>query len=177
VAGVLGTLPDPFGEGLRGPSYPGDVFVPVAVAVGHGQSPSVVYHFSRDCQGIEVRCGQPQMVYEQQRSIEKGFGMGTPLNPLDLVHPGASLTINPDGSVELSVIDYGAETGPFFYVEVDGTPVCPDRPLPLEHAIAKFRREVADAQAEYPVGIRQCEVEDLEWAGVTPANPGEDDDA
>jgi hypothetical protein len=97
------------------------------------------------------------------------------VNPLDLLNPGASLRVNADGSAELSAIDYDTEKGPFFYVEVDGTPVLPDRPLPLEHAIAAFRREVDAAEDGDTVGIRQCEAEDLEWADVTPAADDEDD--
>ena len=78
------------------------------------------------------------------------------------MNPKTSITIDADGSVEVDT-----ETGPFWYVEVDDTPVLPERPLPLEHAIAVFRQEVADA-AEYggTVGIRQCDDEDLKWAGI-----------
>ena len=98
------------------------------------------------------------------------------INPLDLVKPGTALTINADGSAELSVIDYDHEKGPFWYVEVDGTPMSPDRPLPLEHALAEFRREVTEAEGDYEVGLRQCAQEDLDWAGVTPATDDEDED-
>jgi hypothetical protein len=88
-----------------------------------------------------------------------------------------SLTINADGSVELSHIDYDNETGPFWYVEVDDTPVCPDRPLPLEHAIAAFRREVADATEDgSTVALVQCDEESLAWAGVNVGGEAEEDD-
>lgn len=78
-------------------------------------------------------------------------------------------TTSDDGSVELTEIDYSTEPGPFWYVSVDGTPVLPDMPLPLEHAIATFRREVAEA-AYYEEGatveLQQCTDGDLKWAGV-----------
>jgi hypothetical protein len=78
-----------------------------------------------------------------------------------------SIGISTDGAVEVDTIDYDKETGPFWYVEVDGTPVLPERPLPLEHALAVFRREVAEA-AEYDstVELRQCDDSDLKWAGI-----------
>lgn len=86
-----------------------------------------------------------------------------------------SMTINTDGSVELSHIDYDNETGPFWYVVVDDTPVSPDRPLPLEHAIAAFRREVADADGDdSTVELRQCDEDDLNWAGISRADSSED---
>jgi hypothetical protein len=80
-----------------------------------------------------------------------------------------SISIDRDGTVLADTIDYDNETGPFWYVEVDGTPVLPDRPLPLEHAIAAFRREVAEAAEDgedSTVELRQCCDEDLQWAGV-----------
>lgn len=88
-----------------------------------------------------------------------------------------SLTINTDGSVELSYIDYDNETGPFWYVVIDDTPLSPDRPLPLEHAIAAFRREVAEAGDDgSTVELHQCDDESLAWAGVTVGSEDEEDD-
>ena len=91
------------------------------------------------------------------------------------MNPKTSITINADGSVEVDTIDYDAEAGPFWYVEVDDTPISPDRPLPLEHAIKVFRREAAEAieaaadgEDGGTVEIRQCTADDLEWAGVAP---------
>lgn len=87
-----------------------------------------------------------------------------------------SLTINTDGSVDLSYIDYDNETGPFWYVVVDDTPVCPDRPLPLEHAIAAFRREVAEAAEDGSVvELQQCDEESLAWAGVEVGGENDED--
>lgn len=89
-----------------------------------------------------------------------------------------SSTVYTSGNVELTEIDYSTEKGPFWYVEVDGTPMLPDVPLPLEHAIRDFRREVAEA-AEFGgvVEIRQCTDEDLAWAGVKAASDDGDQDA
>jgi hypothetical protein len=88
-----------------------------------------------------------------------------------------SLAIDSDGGVELSHIDYDKETGPFWYVVIDDTPMSPDRPLPLEHAIAAFRREVADvAEDGSTVELRQCDDEDLKWAGVEVGGGAEEDD-
>jgi hypothetical protein len=71
-----------------------------------------------------------------------------------------------DEGFHLDVIDYDTETGPFWLVEVDGTPMLAERPLPLEHAIAAFRREVADAEEGDEINLVQCDEETLRWAGV-----------
>lgn len=79
------------------------------------------------------------------------------------------LTINADGSADLTVIDYDACQGPYWYVVVDDTPVCPDRPLPLSYAAHEFRRyaqQALDEQNGEVVELAQCTDEDLEWAGV-----------
>ena len=73
-----------------------------------------------------------------------------------------------------TIIDYDAETGPFWLVEIDGTPMLPDRPLPLEHAIAAFRREVADAEDGDVISLVQCDEETLRWAGVPIREQAED---
>lgn len=84
-----------------------------------------------------------------------------------------SSTVYTSGDVELTAIDYRTEKGPFWYVEVDGTPMLPDVPLPLEHAIRDFRREAAEFGGV--VEIRQCTDEDLAWAGVkTGSDEGDD---
>lgn len=79
-----------------------------------------------------------------------------------------AISIGEDGSAEWDEIDYDKEPGPFWLVEVDGSPVLPERPLPLEKAIGKFRQEVSEA-ARFGdrVHLRQCTEEDLEWAGIS----------
>lgn len=86
------------------------------------------------------------------------------------------ISLNPDGTVDLSVIDYTTEPGPFWYVVVNDTPPMPDRPLPLEHAITAFRREVEQADEDDIVELQQCGDETLAWAGVTPATDADEDD-
>jgi hypothetical protein len=69
------------------------------------------------------------------------------------------------GDLELTQIDYRDETGPFYYVVVDGTPVLPEMPLPWEEAQRKAgleRVENPDASVE----VVECTAEDLAWAGV-----------
>lgn len=69
------------------------------------------------------------------------------------------------GNVELTTIDYSDESGPFYYVVVDDTPVLPEMPLPWEEANRKAeqeRKEDPDAHVE----ITECTAEDLKWAGI-----------
>ncbi|WUI02074.1 hypothetical protein OHR68_09790 [Spirillospora sp. NBC_00431] len=68
--------------------------------------------------------------------------------------------------VEYTEIDYRTESGPFWHVYVDNTPVLPEMPLPLEQAVAAFRREVAEAEDGDVVELRQCGDDDLTWAGI-----------
>lgn len=86
------------------------------------------------------------------------------------------LTVNPDGSANLTVIDYDAWPGPYWYVVVDDTPVCPDRPLPLPYAAHEFQRyaqQAIDEQSGEVVELAQCNDEDLSWAGV-PVSGGDE---
>lgn len=83
--------------------------------------------------------------------------------------------IDEDG-LTFTSIDYDTEPGPFWLIEIDGTPMLPDRPLPLEHAIAAFRREVADAEDGDEVCLVQCDEETLRWAGV-PIREDDEDEA
>jgi len=76
-------------------------------------------------------------------------------------------------TIEFSTIDYSAEKGPFWYVVCDDTPTAPDRPLPLAHALYEFERAAKQAAEDGDgevVELRQCTAEDLEWAGVVPAD-------
>lgn len=70
------------------------------------------------------------------------------------------------GDVEFTEIDYSDESGPFWHVYVDDTPVLPEMPLPMEQAIVAFRREVDEAEDDDVVELRQCSDEDLKWAGI-----------
>ncbi|MFI6317333.1 hypothetical protein ACIBG8_07430 [Nonomuraea sp. NPDC050556] len=82
------------------------------------------------------------------------------------------IVLNGDGSADYSVIDYDEEKGPYWYVFVDGTPVSPDRPLPLTYALREFERCARQAIEEddgESVELRPCTSDDLEWAGVTGA--------
>ncbi|MFC5744779.1 hypothetical protein [Actinomadura rugatobispora] len=74
------------------------------------------------------------------------------------------------GDVTLTTIDYATETGPFWYVVIDDTPVLPENPLPLELAVRRFREEVTEATDGDVVDLRQCTAEDLKWAGITTAD-------
>jgi hypothetical protein len=88
------------------------------------------------------------------------------------------LTINPDGSADLAMIDYDAWSGPYWYVVVDDTPVCPDRPLPLPYAMHEFQRhakEAIDTESGEVVELAQCTDEDLQWAGVSTGSDGDDE--
>lgn len=78
--------------------------------------------------------------------------------------------------VDITVIDYSIETGPYWYVVVDDTPVLPENPLPLEHAIKAFRREVAEAEPGDVVELQQCTPEDLKWAGISSPDDAEETD-
>jgi hypothetical protein len=82
-----------------------------------------------------------------------------------------------DDGLTFTVIDYSTETGPFWLVEIDGTLMLPDRPLPLEHAIAAFRREVADADRDDEVCLVQCDEATLRWAGVPIRDEDDDEQA
>lgn len=75
-----------------------------------------------------------------------------------------------DDTIEVSTIDYSDEPGPFWLVVIDETPIAPERPLPLEHALHAFRRAVEDGDDDEVIELRQCTDEDLEWAGVVPAD-------
>lgn len=82
------------------------------------------------------------------------------------------IVLNGDGSADYSVIDYDEETGPYWYVFIDGTPMAPDRPLPLAHALREFERCAKQAIEEddtSAIELRPCTPDDLEWAGVTGA--------
>lgn len=79
-----------------------------------------------------------------------------------------------DDTIEVSTIDYSDEPGPFWLVVIDETPIAPERPLPLEHALHEFRRAVEDGDDDEVIELRQCTDEDLEWAGVVPADSDDD---
>ncbi|MGR6915378.1 hypothetical protein ACU635_14130 [[Actinomadura] parvosata] len=86
------------------------------------------------------------------------------------------LAVNSDGSADLTVIDYDASSGPYWYVVVDDTPVCPDRPLPLPYALHEFQRhakEAIDTDSGEVVELAQCTAEDLEWAGISVGSGGD----
>ncbi len=85
-----------------------------------------------------------------------------------------------DDVVEISTIDYAQEKGPFWLVWCDDSPVSPDCPLPLGHALHAFERaarEAAENGDGEVVELRQCDAETLEWAGITVPGDDEDGDA
>ncbi|OLT21667.1 hypothetical protein BJF79_15485 [Actinomadura sp. CNU-125] len=69
------------------------------------------------------------------------------------------------GDVELTTIHYRDETGPFYYVVIDGTPVLPEMPLPWDEAQRKAEWE-RDEDPDVCVEVVACTDEDLKWAGV-----------
>ncbi|MFD0902376.1 hypothetical protein [Actinomadura sediminis] len=69
------------------------------------------------------------------------------------------------GDVELTTIDYGDETGPFYYVVIDDTPVLPEAPLPWNEAQRKAEQERAE-DPDASVEVVECTDEDLKWAGI-----------
>ncbi|MFI9553678.1 hypothetical protein [Nonomuraea endophytica] len=79
------------------------------------------------------------------------------------------VTIHSDGRADLTVLDYDECSGPYWFVVIDDTPVCPDRPLPLKYAIHEFERhaqEAIDSDSGEVVELAQCNDEDLKWAGI-----------
>ncbi|MGI5422944.1 hypothetical protein [Actinomadura luteofluorescens] len=72
------------------------------------------------------------------------------------------------GDVELTQINYSDETGPFYYVTIDDTPILPEMPLPWDEAQRKADEEREDAEPGEVVEVVECTDEDLEWAGVKP---------
>ncbi|GAA0918697.1 hypothetical protein [Nonomuraea longicatena] len=85
------------------------------------------------------------------------------------------IVLNGDGSADYSVIDYDEETGPYWYVFIDGTPLAPDRPLPLARALRESERcvkQTIEEKDDSAIELRPCTPDDLEWAGVTGAAGG-----
>ena len=71
--------------------------------------------------------------------------------------------------VNIRVIDYSDEPGPFWYVVVDDTPLFPEEPLPLDLAVEEFKTAAMEASEDTTVELRQCTAEDLKFANVVPA--------
>lgn len=70
-------------------------------------------------------------------------------------------------NIELVTVDYSDETGPLYYVWVNGTPMLPEMPLPWDEAEGQAEAE-RDDNPDASVEVVECTEEDLKWAGVRP---------